>query len=83
MLDKQGWINRPGVDESFPGLGVLDTEVDEVEVAVSSLVGEMSLVSLACCKSEISTDGTGCAVGVGWALGTGSTVETYRTMVVH
>jgi hypothetical protein len=72
VLDWHGWINRPGVDE-----------VDEVEVAISSLIGEKSLVSLACCESEMSNDGTGCEVGVGLGFGTGITLETYRTMVVH
>ncbi len=67
---KQGVIYGPGIDEHGPGCGDFDSEVEEVEVVVLSLVGEMSLVSLAC-KSEVSTEGTSCAVGVDWALETG------------
>ena len=53
-----------------------------MEVAVSSLVGEMSLVLLAF-KSEVSTEGTSCAVGADWVRRAVCTLQTNSAMVVH
>ena len=67
---KRGVIYGPGMDEHGPGCGDFDSEVEEVKVVVLSLVGEISYAAYSC-RTEVSTEGTSCAVGVNWALDTG------------